>query len=452
MQGNIRPVLDAYHRMIEADLNAADDQMKILYQLQHERKVLFGDRPMAHSLRPAFLSETAHTQIQDTVYLIRQAILKIAAAYFNTQEALDELGLTPDEIELAAIPTNVIRLSATARMDAFLTSTSFKFVELNAESPAGVGYTHRMAQIYRELPVFQQFIKSYPVRFVSPLEHLIQGLIRTYHEEFEGAVEKPSFAIIDFQNIPTVHEFNIVRDYLEQLGYPCEIADPRDVECRDGWVYVNGRKIDILYRRLLTNEYLEIKDECPAFLEGYKAQKTCYLNSFRTKLVHKKSIFSFLTDPRYTGILNTVELQTIRNHIPWTRKIRDQHTIYKGQTINLLEYVSRHRADFVIKPNDEYGGKGVVLGFAATDQEWAQAINEGIQFGFVVQEVVDISREPFLLQTAAGWQSVPTVVDLDPYLNGPMMGGCLVRTSTTNLANVTAGGGSLPVFILRYVR
>ncbi len=452
MQGNIRPVLDAYHRIIESDLNAADDQMKMLYQMQHERKVLFGDRPMAHSLRPAFLSETAHTQIQDTVYLIRQAILKIAAAYFNTQEALDELGLTPDEIELAAIPTNVIRLSATARMDAFLTSTSFKFVELNAESPAGVGYTHRMAEIYRELPVFQQFVKSYPVRFVSPLEHLIQGLIRTYHEEFEGAVEKPSFAIIDFQNIPTVHEFNIVRDYLERLGYPCEIADPRDVECRDGWVYVNGRKIDILYRRLLTNEYLEIKDQCPAFLEGYKAQKTCYLNSFRTKLVHKKSIFSFLTDPRYTGILNTVELQTIRNHIPWTRKLRDQHTIFKGQTINLLEYVSRHRADFVIKPNDEYGGKGVVLGFAASDQEWAQAINEGIQFGFVVQEVVDISREPFLLQTAAGWQSVPTVVDLDPYLNGPMMGGCLVRTSTTNLANVTAGGGSLPVFILRYVR
>lgn len=452
MQGNIRPVLDAYHRLIESDLNAADEQLSLLYHLQRERKILFGDRPMAHSLRPAFLSETAHTQIQDTVYLIRQAILKIAAAYFNTQEALDELGLTPEEIELAAIPTNVIRLSATARMDAFLTSTSFKFVELNAESPAGVGYTHMMAQIYRELPVFQQFIKSYPVRFVSPLEHLVQGLIRTYHEEFEGAVEKPTFAIIDFQNIPTVHEFNIVRDYLERLGYPCEIADPRDVECRDGWVYVNGRKIDILYRRLLTNEFLEIKDQCPAFLEGYKAQKTCYLNSFRTKLVHKKSIFSFLTDPRYTGILNTVELQTIRNHIPWTRKLRDQHTIYKGQTINLLEYVSRHRADFVIKPNDEYGGKGVVLGFAATDQEWAQAINEGIRFGFVVQEVVDISREPFLLKTANGWQSVPTVVDLDPYLNGPMMGGCLVRTSTTNLANVTAGGGSLPVFILRYVR
>jgi hypothetical protein len=47
---------------------------------------------------------------------------------------------------------------------------------------------------------------------------------------------------------------------------------------------------------------------------------------------------------------------------------------------------------------------------------------------------------------------VPTVLDLDPYINGPLMGGCLTRTSTSNLANVTAGGGTLPTFILRYIR
>ena len=45
---------------------------------------------------------------------------------------------------------------------------------------------------------------------------------------------------------------------------------------------------------------------------------------------------------------------------------------------------------------------------------------------------------------------VPTIIDLDPYLNGPLMGGCLTRTSASNLANVTAGGGTLPMFILRH--
>jgi uncharacterized circularly permuted ATP-grasp superfamily protein len=452
MYKQLLPYLEYYHKLIADDLTASDEQLQYLYAQQRERKTLFGDRVMAHSLRPAFMTERMYTKLQDSVYMIRQAILQIAGEYFNDREALEELGMQDWEIELASIPTNVIRLSATARMDAFLTEDTFKFVEVNAESPAGVAYTHEMAKIYRSLPVFKKFEKTHPIRYVSPLEHLVAGLLRTYHEEFDGQEEKPSFAIVDFQNVPTVHEFNLVKAYLERMGYPVEICDPRALEITDGWIYANGRKIDILYRRLLMNEFWEIKDDCSAYLEGYRQQKTCYVNSFRSKLVHKKSIFSFLTDPRYTRILNNVQLQAIREHIPWTRKLRDVKTNHKGQVVDLLPYVRTRKDGFVIKPNDEYGGKGVVIGFAATQQEWEEGIEYGAQHGYVVQEVVAIHKEPFFMKTEKGWMDVPTVVDLDPYLNGPLMGGCLTRTSTSNLANVTAGGGTLPLFILRYAR
>lgn len=452
MQNNIRHVIDDYHGIIAENLSSSEAQLDDFIGKQVDRKLLFGDRPLTHSLRPAFLTEKTYNDMQDVVYLIRQAIIKIASAHFNTAEAIDELGLTPEEIDLVAIPTNVIRLSATARMDAFVTADTFKFVELNAESPAGVGYLHELAKVYYEMPVFQQFIKKYPVRFVSPLEHLIAGLLRTYHEEFDGKEDKPSFCIVDFLDIPTIHEFNIVKHYLEMMGFPCEIADPRNLEVRDGWIYANDRKIDILYRRLLMNEFMTIRKECEAYEEGYRQQKTCYLNSFRTKMVHKKSIFSFLTDPKYTNILNTLELQTIRQHIPWTRRVRDINTTYRGKQVQMLDYIYKNRAHFVLKPNDEYGGKGVVLGFTTSETEWAESISYALNNGYVVQEIVDISREAFLQKTANGWDTIPTIVDLDPYLNGPLMGGCLVRTSTNNLANVTAGGGSMPAFILRYVK
>ena len=452
MRVSVQPAIDHYNDLISRDLNDAESQLNWFVQEQKDRKLLFGDRPLTYSLRPAFLAESTYNHIQDTVYLLRQSILKIAEAHFNNVHSLDELGLTAEEIELAAIPTNIIRLSATARLDAFLTPDSFKFVELNAESPAGIGYIHNLAALYREMPIFQEFTKKFPVRFVSPLEHLVDGLLRIYHEEFDGTLEKPTFCIVDFLDIPTIHEFNIIRDYLHRHGYECEISDPRNLELKDGWIYANGRKIDIIYRRLLMNEFMAIRSECVAYEEGYRAQKTCYLNSFRTKLVHKKSIFSFLTDPKYTNILNTLELQTIRQHIPWTRKLRDTKTMYRGRMIDILEHTYRNKQSFVIKPNDEYGGKGVVLGFQATDEEWSNAITYGLENGYVVQETVDISKEPFMMKTEKGWHQIPTVVDLDPYLNGPMMGGCLVRTSSSNLANVTAGGGSMPAFILRYVR
>ena len=451
MRADIQPAVQHYHHLIERDLAAAEAQLEQLRERQRERDVLFGGRVMAHSLRPTFLSEAMYTEVQDTVYLIRQAILKIAAAFFNDVHLLKtELGLEDWEIELAAIPTNIIRLSATARLDSFLTADSFKFVEINGESPAGMAYIHELAKIYRELPIFQAFTRAHPVRFVSPLEHTVAGLLLLYHEQFDGAEERPAFAIVDKLDIPTVHEFRLAQRYLERMGFPCEIADPRTLEVRDGWIYANGRKIDILYRRILTNEFYEMRDECQAFEEGYRAQKTCYLNSFRTKLVHKKAIFAFLTDERYTSILSGPQRDAIARHIPWTRLLRESTTTFRGLKIDLAEFVRHNRRYFVIKPNDEYGGKDVTLGFAADEATWDAAVTQGLARGHVVQEVVDIHREPFLMQTDDGWAHVPTVIDLDPYINGPLMGGCLTRTSISDLANVTAGGGTLPMFILRY--
>lgn len=449
-KNDIEPAIEHYHRLISGDMNAAEEQLAQLVQLQIERKVTFAGRPLASSLRPAFLSESAYQDVQDTVYLLRQAILNIAERYFNRADVLEELGLEEWELSLAGIPTNVIRLSATARMDAFMTSNSFKFVELNAESPAGLAYVHHLAKIYRELPVFKTFTNHHPVRFVSPLEHLVHGLLRIYHEEFGGEQAKPAVAIVDHLDVPTYNEFLLVKDFLELHGMACEISDPRELECRDGWIYCNGRKIDLLYRRLLINEFQEMRDECGAFFEGYVAQRTCYLNSFRTKLVHKKALFSLLTDQRFTEHLTTQQIQAIRDHIPWTRRLSDKKTSFYGLRIQLADFVSKNRELFVIKPNDEYGGKDVTIGAVATDPAWHAAVTRGIENGYVVQEAVDIRKEPFLIKGGEGWSEVPTIVDLDPYLNGPLMGGCLTRVSTGSLANVTAGGGSLPLFILRY--
>ena len=451
MRSQLDAAIRDYHRLIEADLSAAEQELDLLVHLQRERKILFGDRPMAASLRPTFITEAGYNAVQDTVYLIRQAVLKIAAEFFDDLEVLrDGLGLEDWEIELASIPTPIIRLSALSRMDSFLTADSFKFVEINGENPAGIAYIHELGRIYRELPMFSRFERKHPVRFVSPMEHTLTALVSIYHEQFDGRAEKPSIAIVDHLDVPTIHEFNLLKGYFERMGYPCEVVDPRSLECIDGWIHANGRRIDILYRRLLLNEYYAMKDECGAFFEGYISGKTCYVNTFRTKLVHKKAVFEFLTDERYTSMLPVEQREAMARHIPWTRMLRDCRTMFRGLRINLLEFVRANRQYFVIKPNDEYGGKGVTLGFASSQSEWDDAIQQSMAYRCVVQETVDIHREPFMMKTDSGWQLVPTIIDLDPYLNGPLMGGCLTRTSASNLANVTAGGGTLPMFILRH--
>ncbi len=215
---SMRPHLDSavehFNRLIGDDLTFADEQYEELLGLQKDNNVLFGGRPLATSLRPTFMSEPFYTDVQDAVYLIRQAILKIAASFFNDHNVLrDELGMEDWEIELAALPTKVVRLAATARMDSFITTDGFKFVELNGEVPAGIAYTSELGRLYRNLEIFKRFESKYPVRFVSPLEHTMHALFQIYHEQFDGKEYLPSIAIVDHLDVPTIHEFDLIKSY-----------------------------------------------------------------------------------------------------------------------------------------------------------------------------------------------------------------------------------------------
>lgn len=443
-----------FHALIEDDLAGAEAQVESLMATQRERGILFGNRIAARSLRPTFLTEATYGQIQDACFHIRAAIQRIGAAHFHDPAVLtDGLGLRDWELELVSIPTRTVDTSTLARLDSFLTEDGFQFVEVNGESPAGMGYLHELALVYEQLPIFQRFAEMHPVRFVSPLEHTAQMLLRTYHGEHGGRVPMPTVAIVDRLDIPTLPEFRIVKAYLERHGVPCILADPRALELgADGFLYAEGRRIDVLYKRVLVNDLWAMRDDCRAFFEGYRSGQTCVVNSLRGKIAHKKAIFALLTDPVYADRLSATEQETIRRHVPWTRRLREGTTTdAEGRSVDLVAHVRANRNGFVIKPNDEYGGAGVTLGFEQTDAGWDDALAAALTDGdCVVQATVRIRREPFRVQGDDGaWHDVPTVIDLDPYLFGPLVGGCLARTSSTNLANVTAGGGTLPVFLLR---
>lgn len=440
----------AWRELILADPRAAAEQQEQLLAWQREGNVLFGGRAMALSLRPALLPEGTYRQVARAAAAVRQALDELTPHILHEVALQDELGLTEEERELAAILTPLQQLSATTRLDAFFTPGSFRFVEVNAESPAGLAYCHHLAEIYRRLEIFQRFAARFPLRYVSPLRHLLHGLLRAYFEEHDGRQEHPTFAIVDFLDIPTYPEFLLVKAYLESHGYPCEVCDPRQLELDgEGYVVANGRRVDILYRRLLVNELLPIRAEAQAFLAGYRAGRTLYINSLRAKLLHKKAVFDLLTRADITGRLPAHLQEALATHVPWTRRLRDTVTTTPDGQGELLAWVRRNRSRLVLKPNDEYGGKGVVLGFAVSEREWDEALAVGADGSYVVQELVDIRREPFLQWDGSTWQEVECVVDLDPYLNGPLVGGCLTRVSSTHLANVTAGGGTLPLFILR---
>ena len=109
----------------------------------------------------------------------------------------------------------------------------------------------------------------------------------------------------------------------------------------------------------------------------------------------------------------------------------------------------RARNNFVLKPNDEYGGTGVMLGWEMTAGDWDAALQRALadsSHAWVVQERIAVRREVFPTQTENGIEMRDMLVDFAPYLFRGKMAGFLTRLSSTGLANVTSGGGQVPAF------
>ncbi len=167
-------------------------------------------------------------------------------------------------------------------------------------------------------------------------------------------------------------------------------------------------------------------------------------------MLHKKASFALVSDERTAHLFNAREQAAIRQHIPWTRIVEDRRTMdATGTQIDLLTYASDHKDRLVLKPNDEYGGKGVLIGWECDSTVWENALRVALDEPSIIQERAVIAYEDFPRIDEQGAVEIrPRLVDCDPFLfHGEMVGACLTRLSTVTLLNVTAGGGSIaPTF------
>lgn len=447
----IKDAVDYYHELL-ADPDLARRSQQVLDEGLESAKLIFGGRRLAPYLRPHFITEQDWEGVTEKCETIWGTLQKVKDAAVADDSILDELGLTSIERELVKIDPKYSQVSPTARLDSFLTDGAYSFVELNGESPAGIAYADSASSIFRSMPVMQRFEERYNVRQFDGRSKLL-GVLLSCYDEFLGRKpeDPPVIAIVDLKGLPTQKEFELFRDFFEYEGYTSLICSPDELEYDNGRLYCDSVAIDIVYKRLLVNEYLPIIDEYPALLDAYRAGVICMVNSFRGKLVHKKAIFAVLTNERYAHLFSEAEISAINAHIPWTRKFREERTINAGQDIDLVEWTRSNSAKLVLKPNDDYGGHGIYIGWNSTTGEWDDAISAALADGdYLVQERVSTAKEmfPMIYDGIGHWGMAEQLVDLDPLLFNGVVGSAFTRLSSSELANVTAGGGMVPTFVI----
>jgi hypothetical protein len=303
-----------------------------------------------------------------------------------------------------------------------------------------------LTDVFLDLPVVKRFEERYRLRRFRARERVLETLLNCYREA-GGQGANPTIAIVDYEDVPTRAEHHLFRDFFEQSGYPAVVCDPRHLTYEGGRLRHEGRPIDIVYKRLLVNELLDRLDELQPFLSAARERAVTVVNPFRCKPIHKKAIFAVLTDDELQPLFTEAERAAIATHVPWTRRVREGHATREGRTIDLPGHVRANRERLVMKPNDEYGGKGVYIGWEMSQADWEAALAEALRGSYVVQEKVDLQRETFP-ELSPELRFRDLVVDLDPFVFEGEVEGFLTRLSGTSLANVTSGGGQVPAFLV----
>lgn len=451
----------AYHALLDGDAGerlAADTQGAMDAGLAR-RGLVFGERALCTVLRPRFLTPRQYATLAARVARLVRAARRAHDAALADPAVRAQFRLAGWEEALLGAGPRAAVPSPTARLDAFVVDTdgdggTFALTEINGETPAGAGYNDALLELFLTLPAMRAFARRWhllPLPARHGVAEAVLGAWRRWADAGGRAhAGAPRVAILDWDDVPTRQEFVMFQAHFQSLGLECVIADPRAAELRDGALWVDGAVADVVYKRVLLAELVERAGAECDLLRAWQQGAVCLVNPPDGKILHKKASLAVLSDERNAALFDAEQRAAIAECVPWTRVVEERRTRHDGGVVDLVPHVVAHKDRFVLKPNDDYGGAGIVLGWTVDAGEWEQAVARALAAPYVVQERVPIPFEPYPSTDGGRVRLLDRMIDTAPYVtDGDVVDGLLTRLSTAALLNVTAGGGSqVPNFVV----
>jgi hypothetical protein len=211
--------------------------------------------------------------------------------------------------------------------------------------------------------------------------------------------------------------------------------------------------VDIAYRDYSVTDLLELREE-GIDVEPMRVllRENRVISSIAAEL-DQKSCWEIFSDiglcQRY---FSPEERLIFQRHIPWTRILSDRRTMLpEGRLGGLLEYARTGCERLVLKPNRSYGGEGIVIGCAVTQEQWEVALDVALADSerWVVQQLVTIPVREFpVLGPDGAVHSEPfyTVMGFAASDDGIAI---LARASQKQVVNVAQHGGLCGVMVSR---
>ncbi|SHG99987.1 hypothetical protein SAMN02745245_00288 [Anaerosphaera aminiphila DSM 21120] len=260
----------------------------------------------------------------------------------------------------------------------------FKFCEFNTDGTSGMNEDNIIGSLLMQTEAFKSFKKDYELENIELFTPWVTESTKIYENIYS---KKPNVAIVDFLDIGISSEFDEFKRYYNKLGFNCEICDVRKLTYTDGKLKCDDYEIDLVYRRMVTKEFMKHYNELPEFIEAYYDNAFMMLGSFRSQIMHSKIIFTILSHEITKGILSDEENDFIERHFPETCLLKDEDDI---------RILMENKDKYILKPADDYASSGVYAGKDYSSEEWKEKINTSIDLNYIYQEFLEVEPLSFI--------------------------------------------------------
>ncbi|HLP61075.1 MAG TPA: hypothetical protein VK186_19700 [Candidatus Deferrimicrobium sp.] len=326
-----------------------------------------------------------------------------AAAFFEQPAAVIKLqldGINHDHL------ANLV-----GRVDFIFSTAGLKCLELNVSATTIGWQLPGWEALYLNNPVIAKFLNEYRVkinnenypalfldhmiRFTEPLAAPPDTAGNAGHDGqselnlamvMQGYIESEQAANPLWGNLKSLYHEKLSHRSLTGNLMMCDFPD---LEYIDNKIYFKGRRIHGVIE--LCHGIV-----APGVMKAYMAGNIRLLNGPMTGLLSNKLNLALLSEHENSDIFTSAERETIKKYIPWTRKIIPGETVYKGEKINLPDFLMAHKDKLVIKPSLGLGGQRVCIGQDIFRKEWEYLVNMALRKkNYVVQELVEAPRFPY---------------------------------------------------------
>jgi len=301
-------------------------------------------------------------------------------------------------------------------------------LEDNLRVPSGVSYMLENRQVTKR--VFPELFETYsplPVNtYPGALFDTLAALSPRPGDDPEIVVMTPGI----YNSAYFEHAY-----LAQQMG--CELVEGRDLIVQDDdCVYMRNveglSRVDVIYRRiddLFMDPEAFDRDSVlgvPGLMRAWKAGNVALANAPGAGVADDKVVYSYVPD-------------IIRYYLDQEPLVPNVPT-WRCMDPDSLTYILEHLQELVVKPANESGGYGMLVGPASTraERETFAKLIKADPRNYIAQPTLGISTVPTMVR---GGQLEPRHVDLRPFI----LSGKSIKVTTGGLTRVALRKGSLVV-------